>query len=72
MSRGADRSPPSQHAILPAKSGAICSPDVARSLVSLMPKARLEVFRQAKHLVWLDAPEAAGESARAFLDEPAG
>ncbi len=44
-------------------------PTVAERLVSLMPDAKLQVFPQAGHLVWLDEPRAAGEAARAFLAE---
>jgi pimeloyl-ACP methyl ester carboxylesterase len=45
------------------------TPDDGRRLVARMPNARLEVVRDASHLVWLDQPDACAEAVTAFLDE---
>jgi pimeloyl-ACP methyl ester carboxylesterase len=45
------------------------TPDDGRRLAERMPHARLEVVRDASHLVWLDQPEACADAVSAFLDE---
>jgi pimeloyl-ACP methyl ester carboxylesterase len=45
------------------------TPDDGRRLVQRMPHARLEVVRDASHLVWLDQPEVCAEAVTVFLDE---
>jgi pimeloyl-ACP methyl ester carboxylesterase len=45
------------------------TPDDGRRLVERMPRARLQVVRDASHLVWLDQPEVCAEAVAAFLAE---
>ena len=45
------------------------TPDDGRRLAERMPHARLEVVRDASHLVWLDRPETCAAAVTAFLDE---
>jgi pimeloyl-ACP methyl ester carboxylesterase len=40
-----------------------------RRLAARMPHARVEVVRDASHLVWLDQPAACADAVSAFLDE---
>jgi len=48
------------------------SPDAGRRLAAKMPHARLEVVRDASHLVWLDQPGACGDAVAAFLTAKEG
>jgi pimeloyl-ACP methyl ester carboxylesterase len=43
------------------------TPDDGRRLVERMPRARLEVVRDASHLAWLDQPEACADAVAEFL-----
>ena len=45
------------------------TPDDGRRLAERMPHARLEVVRDASHLVWLDQPKTCADAVTAFLDE---
>lgn len=45
------------------------TPDDGRRLAERMPNARLEVVRDASHVIWLDQPEACADAVTAFLDE---
>jgi pimeloyl-ACP methyl ester carboxylesterase len=45
------------------------TPDDGRRLAERMPHARLEVVRDASHLVWLDQPKPCADAVTAFLDE---
>lgn len=46
----------------------LATPDDGRRLIERMPHARLEVVRDASHLVWLDQPEACAIVLTAFLN----
>jgi len=45
------------------------TPDDGRRLVEQMPHARLEVVKDASHLVWLDQPDVCADAVTAFLAE---
>ncbi len=49
----------------------LATPDDGRRLVERMPHARLDVVRDASHLVWLDQPQVCGDAVAEFLGDAA-